>query len=132
MLTVTRRVALVLLTVGLIFLSSCGTSLPPKGPMPQGVAWTGAWDTTFGPLVLKQEGIRVVGVYKYGQAGIVGALVGEADGNYVNFKWAEQEGGAGTGRGVFVMADDGGSFTGAWGTGDDDRGSGSWEGTRLK
>ena len=132
MLTITRRLFVLLFTIGLVSLASCGPSLPAKGPMPQGVAWTGVWDTTFGPLVLKQEGNRVVGVYKYGEAGIVGAVVGETDGNYVNFKWAEQEGGAGTGHGLFVMAEDGNSFTGAWGTGEDDRGSGSWEGTRVQ
>jgi hypothetical protein len=105
-----------------------------RGAMPADASWTGTWDTTFGRLAMEQKGdSEVTGVYKYMNSGasVLGVLKGQIDGNTLDFKWAEQEGGAGSGRGTFRIARDGNSFAGSWGTGSSSTSGGAWRGTRL-
>ena len=103
-----------------------------RHPMPAGVAWDGKWDTSFGPLILETKGNEVIGVYKYNNGGnaVIGVLKGAMSDNVLDFKWAEQEGGAGSGRGTFYLSDNGNSFDGTWGTGNANTG-GRWKGQRM-
>jgi hypothetical protein len=97
--------------------------------------WNGTWQTSFGRLAMEhQQDGTVIGVYKYVNAGheVVGALKGPMEGGALKFKWAESEGGAGSGRGVFYMNADGNSFTGTWGAGESDTSGGHWDGNRIQ
>jgi hypothetical protein len=125
----TKRLSL-LLSLLLLCIAACvaPVTLPPKGAMPAGATWAGKWDTRWGPLELTQANAAVQGKYQYGS--VRGTLTGTADGNYLEFDWREEEGGAGTGQGMFVMQADGKSFAGGWGV-HDRTGSGSWDGTRV-
>ncbi len=109
-----------------------GHSADMRHPMPAGVAWDGKWNTSFGPLVLETKGAEVIGVYKYVNGGntVIGVLKGGQSDNVLEFKWAEQEGGAGSGRGRFYMSENGNHFDGTWGTGDSDKSGGAWKGDR--
>ncbi|MBK8998731.1 MAG: hypothetical protein IPM35_23665 [Myxococcales bacterium] len=104
------------------------TPLPPKAPMPAGATWTGKWDTTWGPLELTQSGTRVTGTYQY--KSVQGSLTGTMDQNTLVIDWTEV-GGAGSGKGQFVMGADGRSFSGTWGTGASATSGGNWTGTRV-
>lgn len=111
-------------------LLDCSVAPPPaKAPMPAGATWGGKWDTTWGPLDLTQSGTRVTGSYSY--KSVHGTLTGSMDQNYLQFDWNESEGGAGSGKGLFVMGADGRSFSGTWGQGASDSSGGSWSGTRI-
>lgn len=107
----------------------CVPPPPPQAPMPAGATWAGKWDTTWGPLELTQDGTRVTGSYAY--KGVRGTLTGSMDQNYLRLDWSESEGGAGSGKGLFVMGADGRSFSGSWGSGASDSSGGSWNGTRI-
>lgn len=124
------------ITLGLALLAGCGgghggSALPPKGAMPPSATWNASWQTTFGPLVTEQKGNEVLGIYKYGDRGIVGAILGTVDGNYVFFQWAEKNG-AGKGHGVFVIGNDGQTFRGTWGYGESLDDGGDWTGERVE
>lgn len=95
--------------------------------MPPGASFSGDWETNWGPVVMKQEGSKVTGVYTY--KGILGVIKGDVNGNTLDFNWAETKGGAGSGLGRFVMNADGGSFSGSWGSSDRSSG-GEWSGTK--
>lgn len=117
---------------------SARASLPPKGPMPYGATWEGRWTTSFGPLDLIQgdvgvQGMDVGGVYQYSASGrtVQGALVGKMDGNYLALRWSENNG-ARSGYAVFVMSQDGRSFSGTWGNGDSFDNGGTWTGQRAQ
>jgi hypothetical protein len=101
--------------------------------MAEGVTWDGKWDTTFGPMILETKGNEVVGVYKYINSGnpVLGVLKGSMSDNVLDFRWAEQEGGAGAGRGTFFLNVKGTAFDGTWGTGESNRSGGSWKGKRM-
>lgn len=126
-----RGMVAVSLLVGAPACFPSGQGALSRHPMPAGVAWDGKWDTSFGPLILETKGNEVIGVYKYVNSGkpIIGVLKGGMSDNVLDFKWAEQDGGAGSGRGRFYMADNGNHFDGTWGTGDNATG-GSWKGDR--
>ena len=103
-----------------------------RHPMPPGATWTGKWDTTFGPLVLEEKNGTVIGVYKYSNGGtpVLGVLKGTMSDNVLEFRWAEQQGGAGSGRGRFFLSEDGRHFEGSWGNGDSIS-SGNWRGDKM-
>jgi len=149
-----RRIALraLVAVVCLVAVTGCGKKRRPRdpydnsgygapaygaAPMAAPVAnanWNGTWNTSFGRLTMEHQGDgTVIGVYKYANGGrdVVGALKGGPEGGALHFRWAESEGGAGTGRGVFYMNADGNSFTGTWGTGESDTTGGHWDGNRL-
>lgn len=112
---------------------ACGGGTRSRHPMPPGVTWDGKWDTTFGPMILETKGPEVIGVYKYNNGGVpvVGVLKGGMSDNVLDFQWAEQEGGAGSGRGTFFMGKDGNKFDGTWGMGNSNKSGGRWQGIRM-
>lgn len=107
-----------------------GTSAPERREMPLNASWEGQWQTTFGPLIIEYTDDGVVGVYQYGS--VTGVFLGQMDGNLLAFKWAEQEGGAGTGYGVFAMSDSGTEFYGVWGYGESPTDGGEWTGSKVR
>ena len=130
---IVRGIVAVGLLVGAPACFSGGSGSGLRHPMPPGVAWDGKWDTSFGPLILETKGGDVIGVYKYVNGGkpVIGVLKGGMADNVLEFKWAEQEGGAGSGRGRFYMSNNGNHFDGTWGTGDSATSGGSWKGDRM-
>lgn len=102
---------------------------PPFGKRPAPLRWTGTWTSSYGPLVLSQEGANVVGSYVYSNPPVHGTVQGTAKDGTLDFVWTEGPGGAGTGSGVFTLDPDGRSFKGSWvGV---SGGGGLWEGTRA-
>lgn len=77
---------------------------------------SGAYDSNWGPIELRQNGRDVVGMYDAHH----GALHGTLAGNMLRYEWHSNEG---KGLGVFVVATNG-QLIGTWGTTDDVAGGG--------
>ncbi len=84
---------------------------------------SGTYASTFGPMVLHQQGNHVIGNYTLNGGQIDGTLTG----NTLDFTWREHGGGAGFGR--FDASGDG-RLVGSWGV-DDDHSSGQWEASQA-
>lgn len=89
-------------------------------------SFTGTWNTAWGPIKMTQTGDQVMGVYG---GRFPGRLFGTVSGNRFEFQWIGDNGEKG--RGVFVLAPDGNSFTGTWGSGESASNGGEWNGTRV-
>jgi len=85
---------------------------------------TGRWNTTYGEMRLVVTRGRVTGTYTSGMGKIEGTLTGDI----MRFRWIE---GASGGPGVFMLSEDGDSFSGRWGYDDIDQEPGPWTGTRI-
>ena len=82
--------------------------------------WSGAWDTSFGMMILQQNGNHISGTYEYnGGSRVEGTITGDV----FNGTWYEPEN---SGTLKFTMSDDGMAFTGFW-----DR-DGIWDGSRRR
>lgn len=95
-----------------------GTLQPP----PQVLNWTGRWDTSYGILVLTQNGNQVTGTYPDG------TLTGTVSGSVLTGTFVENN--DYTGSFTFTMSADGRSFTGTWHYSDETE-TRSWTGTRM-
>jgi hypothetical protein len=87
--------------------------------------WSGRWVTTYGDMMLTQEGDSVRGYYTYGGMSTVDGVVDRT--GRLNFTYTEA---SASGEGWFDLSDDGNTFTGMW------RQTGSaawspWEGYRA-
>jgi hypothetical protein len=71
-------------------------------------SFTGAWQTTFGRMELRQAGDIVQGVYEYGANS---TLVGTVADGRLTFRYTEPQA---TGEGWFELSPDGATFTGEW------------------
>lgn len=89
------------------------------------VSFAGRWSATFGELTLKLSGNRATGVYTTNG----GSIVGTVRGNRLDFTWYESAN-ATQGKGYWILAEDGESFEGLWGNGDEVPAR-SWTGTRI-
>jgi hypothetical protein len=105
----------------------------PNPPQPAGppALFAGKWDSTFGVVELKVDGVRVTGTYPTDQGRIEGTL--SADGRTLTGRWSEAPDYLppnNAGRMVLTLAPDGQSFTGNWSYGDaePDR---TWTGKRM-
>jgi hypothetical protein len=77
--------------------------------------FNGTWQTSYGSMLLTQEGNQVDGFYVW--EGLIGELEGTVKGSRLDFTFTEGED---TGEGWYEMADDGTSWSGKWHeTGDD-------------
>jgi len=87
--------------------------------------FAGTWKTTWGDLVLTQEGDAVRGNYGSGEK--AGSIRGAVSGPRLSFSWRE---GRKRGRGYFDMVYDGKNvlIEGRWGNGDSDTNGGAWKG----
>jgi hypothetical protein len=70
-------------------------------------SFAGTWDTTFGRLVLAQQGDKVIGTYYAGRA----SLKGTVEKKKLTFTYKEE---GEQGKGWFELAADGRSFTGKY------------------
>jgi hypothetical protein len=87
--------------------------------------FAGKWETTFGPMVLTQEGAVVTGAYFYG--GKRCTVQGKVEKGKLTFTYREP---AASGEGWFELADNGRTFTGKW----REKGQiewGEWRGKRV-
>jgi hypothetical protein len=91
-------------------------------------SFTGTWDTNRGKLTVVQEGCEAVGTLK-GIGGGYYEFTGDVTSDTWDFEW---KGPAGRGRGYFTIDPAGGTFTGEHGDGEDNTGTGKWDGTMVK
>ena len=87
--------------------------------------FTGTWETTYGDMVLEQNGTSVTGWYSYGTMSTIEGTVTE--GGKMMFTYDE---GTAAGRGWFVLSESGTSFSGEW-RAEGVQGWSSWEGHRA-
>jgi hypothetical protein len=97
----------------------------PVAQVQESPDFSGTWETTYGQMILTQEGDEVLGWYDYGGISPIEGSIDER-GRLV-FTYREPET---SGTGWFVLAEDGLSFSGRWSP-DDDPGWYSWEGYRY-
>lgn len=97
---------------------------PAPGQAPP-APWTGTWTSTFGPLVLTQDGASVRGTYDY--FGCAATVEGTVDGAVLTGTYIEC-----SRQGVieFTLSVDGARFTGRWRTNDSTTFQ-AWDGTRV-
>ncbi len=92
--------------------------------------FSGMWDTYFGYMHLEQEGTRVSGKYHSD----IGVIRGTVKGDTFFFTWRDHQG---SGRGYFVMAPEGKSFSGVYkilesrDARPEDSWDGQWNGVRI-
>src|SRR5688572_9682117 len=107
------------LPAGLLLLTlvSCaGFSRPRPSPLPAGVSFEGRWDSTWGRLIVKQEGKHVHGTFTgYREGG----LSGDLDGDVWKFVW-DQRHPRQHGHGYMQISSDGQHLEGRWGYNADD------------
>ena len=108
------------LLVALIALAATATA-HAQAPAP----WTGTWNSTFGPLVLTQDGASVRGTYDY--FGCAATVEGTLSGALLSGTYVEC-----SRNGVieFTLSADGATFTGRWHRSDSTTWQ-SWDGTRV-
>jgi hypothetical protein len=106
--------------------ASCAGVHPKPNPLPAGVSFAGTWDSTWGRMVLRQEGRKVHGTFTgYREGGLTGQL----DGDVYNFIW-DQRLPRQHGHGFMQMSPDGLHLEGRWGYLDDDNQGGRWAADR--
>ena len=71
--------------------------------------FSGTWETTYGDMVLEQNGNSVTGWYSYGTMSAIEGTV--TDGGKLMFTYDE---GTASGSGWFVLSESGSSFAGEW------------------
>jgi hypothetical protein len=122
---VRRLAALGLLAWGLLA-SSCGPAGPKPRALPAGVSFAGTWDSTWGKMVLTQEGSKVHGHFTgYREGGVSGQL----EGDVYRFVW-DQLKPRGHGRGYLQISPDGNHLEGRWGYGKKADDGGRWAADR--
>jgi len=112
--------------------AAMGGVLLPPGLSSAGdpINWSGAWQTTFGELVLRQQGNLVEGTYTYRG----GRLRGEVKGNTLVGQWMEGKGETPeyVGDFEFVMVLPGRDrYVGRWGKGYGQPMKGLWVGKKM-
>jgi hypothetical protein len=119
-----RRLGAGLLLLTLV--SCAGFSRPRPGPLPAGVSFEGRWDSTWGRMIVKQEGKHVHGTFTgYREGG----LSGDLDGDVWKFVW-DQRHPRQHGHGYMQISADGQHLEGRWGYNADDHEGGRWAGDR--
>jgi hypothetical protein len=120
------RLAAALLLVTVFFGAGCAGSHPKPRPLPAGVSFAGTWDSTWGRMVLSQDGKKVHGTFTgYREGGITGQL----DGDVYNFIW-DQRVPRQHGHGFMQLTSDGLHLEGRWGYMTDDNAGGRWAADR--
>ena len=114
---------------GLVALAvaSCATvSRPRPGPLPPNVSFEGTWDSTWGRMILKQDGNHVHGTFNGFREG---GLSGESSGDLYRFVW-DQRMPRSHGHGYLQISSDGQHLEGRWGYEGDDIEGGRWAADR--
>jgi hypothetical protein len=117
---------LVAALVALTLVSCAGSLRPHPRPLPAGVTFEGTWDSTWGRMVLTQQGQHVHGTFTgYREGG----LSGDLDGDVYNFVW-DQRVPHSHGHGFLKISGDGQHLEGRWGYDKDDLEGGRWAADR--
>ncbi len=99
---------------------------PRPGPMPANTTLAGPWDSTWGRMVIIQEGKHVSGTFTgYREGGVTGDL----DGDVWRFIW-DQRKPRQHGHGFMQLSPDGMHLEGRWGYEKDDLEGGRWAADR--
>jgi hypothetical protein len=109
---------------------ACGSAdKATSGQVAKALPWAGTWTTTYGRMVLHQEGSKVIGTYTFCD----GKIEGRARAAGLTGTWRQRLGCDGTdmpsGPFHFRLAPARRSFTGTWSYAGDPR-QGPWTGTR--
>jgi hypothetical protein len=118
-----------LLAIGLaLSLAGCaGFERPKPRPLPAGIGFAGTWDSTWGKMVLMQDGNHVHGTFTgYREGGLSGNL----DGDVWHFIW-NQRVPQSHGHGFMQLSPDGQHLEGRWGYMKDDVDGGRWAADRA-
>ena len=106
--------------------SGCAVAQTPAAAKSEcGGDYSGQWQTSFGSMVLAQDGDKVTGTYAYGTGA---TMDGTCEKGRLNFLYHEQP--ATVGEGWFELDASGGRFSGRW----REKGKaawGQWEGSKL-
>jgi hypothetical protein len=117
-----------LVAISAVVLGGCasGPERPRARPLPADVSFAGNWDSTWGRLILRQDGRRVSGTFTgYREGGVSGEL----DGDVWRFVW-DQLRPRSHGRGYMQMSPDGQHLEGRWGYLKEDADGGRWAADR--
>jgi len=88
--------------------------------------YSGTWETTYGDMVLEQNGTTVTGWYSYGSMSSIEGTVSEKSEKLV-FTYTEA---TASGSGWFLLSENGNSFAGQW-KADGDSNWSAWDGHRA-
>ena len=100
------------------------TSAQEEGAPEPGPSFSGLWETTYGRMLLTQEGAAVRGEYSYSSSS---TLLGDVEGSRLTFKYSEAET---AGEGWFELSADGESMRGRWREEGSERWQ-RWRGSRV-
>jgi hypothetical protein len=104
-----------------------GIPRPKPRPLSSGTSFAGTWESTWGKLVLRQEGNRVSGSFTgFREGGLTGTL----DGDVWHFIW-DQRVPHQHGNGFMQLSPDGQHLEGRWGYLKDDIEGGRWAGDKT-
>jgi hypothetical protein len=110
----------------LLLVAGCGEARPRPRALAPGVSFAGNWDSTWGRMVLSQDGKHVHGTFTgYREGGLTGHL----DGDVYSFIW-DQRVPRQHGHGFMQLSPDGLHLEGRWGYMEDDHQGGRWAGDR--
>src|SRR5262249_49362402 len=104
-----------------------GGERPRPRSLPAGVSFAGNWDSTWGRMLLLQEGTHVHGTFTGYRDG---SLSGEAEGDLFRFGW-DQRVPRQHGHGYMQLSPDGVHLEGRWGYLKEDSDGGRWAGDRV-
>ncbi len=104
-----RHRLLLLALLAALALSAAAPAAPTQDDDTPAGSFAGAWETTFGAMVLDESGTRVTGTYV--MEGQRCTIEGRLEGAELVFRYREP---AASGEGRFTLAKDGMSFTGRW------------------
>jgi hypothetical protein len=114
------------LLVAVAFALACSGGRPRPNPLPPGVSFAGTWDSTWGKMILRQDGAKVTGQFTgYREGG----LSGRHQGDLYRFIW-DQRTPRQHGNGFMQLSPDGLHLEGRWGYDDDDSHGGRWAADR--
>ena len=116
-----------LIAVAALALSACaGYDRPSPRSLPSGVSFNGTWDSTWGKMILMQEGKHVHGTFTGFREG---GVSGDLDGDVFHFVW-DQLRPHSHGHGFLQISPDGTHLEGRWGYAKDDGDGGRWAADR--
>ncbi len=116
------------LLASVLALAGCasGFARPKPGPLPANVSFVGMWDSTWGRMVVSQDGKHVHGTFTgYREGGVSGNLSGDV----WQFVW-DQRVPRQHGHGFMQISPDGMHLEGRWGYDKDDIHGGRWAADR--
>jgi hypothetical protein len=99
---------------------------PQSRPLPAGVSFAGRWDSTWGKMILRQDGHKISGSFTGYRDG---GLTGTVEGDLFRFIWDQRQPRQ-HGHGFMQITPDGMHLEGRWGYLDDEGEGGRWAADR--